>query len=153
MRAANGPIAKVSPDMHGDVRLIRARGKLSQRLREDDFAPRCEPFSDPTIAQIEALRTSSRDGAQLRPDVTGISERPAGRGYEGLTDAATFVGRIDKQSPDTAVARIAGRQSCDDAVFFPDVDRPVSDVPFVIRDGDPAWIGQAVLANRPTNFD
>ena len=82
-----------------------------------------------------------------------ISHRPAGCRYEGLGDAAAFVVRIDKQCPDTAVAGIAGRQSCDDAVLFPNVDRPMSNVPFVIRDGDSVRVGEPILANRAPYFD
>ena len=136
-------MSSLGSDVHRDV----------QRLREDNLAPFGKSVSDPTISQVEALRTRSSDGTQLCNAVACVSHRPAGCRYQGLTDATAFVDRIDKQSPDTAAARIAGRQSCDDAVLFPNVDRPVNNVPFVIRDRDSVWIGKAVLANRPTNLD
>ena len=50
------------------------------------------------------------------------AKRIAGGVKKGAANAAALMGRIDKERPDRAVARVGSGETLDLAIFFPDPD-------------------------------
>src|SRR5262245_20158907 len=105
------------------------------------------PFRHPAISQIKALCSCSWSCAQLCYAVTCGSNGVGCGQNESLSDPAAFEGRIDKQSPDAAVSWIARGQPFDDTIVFPDMDRSMDNVPFLVCKCHSARVREAVLVN------
>jgi hypothetical protein len=94
----------------------------SKVIREDGLASLRASIGEPSIPQIEALRSRSRIRAELCHAMTCGSKRATSGPNERLPNAAAFVRGFNKQRPNTAVAGIAGGHAFDDAILLPNID-------------------------------
>ena len=92
----------------------------SESRAEDQFAPGAGADDFPAGGSIESLRAGAGVGREHGGAMSGAAQRIAGSVEQGAADAATLAGRIDKERPDRAVARVAGGEAQDLPAFVPD---------------------------------
>jgi hypothetical protein len=82
---------------------------------------------------------------RLIEDTAGTFEKRSG-------NAATFVGLVDEQCPDAAVARIGGGKAGDPAVLDPDEDAWMVGEPAIVFQRDPRRVTKHILAHPIAYF-
>lgn len=128
---------------------------MIQNLREpteDQFVPGAVADDLPAGGPIEPFRPGAGVGREHGGAMSGAAKRVAGGPKQSTADAAAFTARIDKERPDRAVARVAGGETLDLPVFFPDPDARMLREPRIIPGCHQGWIPQPVFLHRKADL-